>query len=186
MPLDINQLYRRYGSMVYRRCRQLLKDEGEAKDAMQDTFVKLIQSQATLDQEFPSSLLYRIATHVALNRIRTLQRHPEDRDEQLLYNIADGSDLEGTLIASRFLGRLFGKKEESLDQAVRVDTGLEKTIKGPTSTRVMAVMHFVDGLTLEEVADECGLSVSGVRKRLRKIKEMAVSLKTKEATEVLL
>jgi RNA polymerase sigma-70 factor (ECF subfamily) len=35
------------------------------------------------------------------------------------------------------------------------------------STQVMAVLHHVDGLTFEEVAREVGLSVSGVRKRLR-------------------
>jgi RNA polymerase sigma-70 factor (ECF subfamily) len=35
----------------------------------------------------------------------------------------------------------------------------------------MAVMHLVDGLTLDEVAVEVGLSVSGVRKRLRVLKE---------------
>jgi RNA polymerase sigma-70 factor, ECF subfamily len=31
----------------------------------------------------------------------------------------------------------------------------------------MAVLHFVDGLTLEEVAKETSFSVSWVRKRLR-------------------
>jgi RNA polymerase sigma-70 factor, ECF subfamily len=35
----------------------------------------------------------------------------------------------------------------------------------------MAVLHYVDGLSLEQVADEVGLSVSGVRKRLRKLRE---------------
>jgi len=35
------------------------------------------------------------------------------------------------------------------------------------STRTIAVMHYVDGMTLEEVAREAGMSVSGVRKRLR-------------------
>ena len=38
------------------------------------------------------------------------------------------------------------------------------------STRTMAVMHYVDGMTLEEVAGHVGLSVSGVRKRLRTLK----------------
>ena len=32
-------------------------------------------------------------------------------------------------------------------------------------------MLYVDGMTLEEVAAEVGLSVSGVRKRLRVLKE---------------
>ena len=39
--------------------------------------------------------------------------------------------------------------------------------KEPESSRTMAVLHFVDGMTLEETAREVGLSVSGVRKRLR-------------------
>ena len=39
----------------------------------------------------------------------------------------------------------------------------------------MAVMHHVDGMTLEQVARECGLSVSGVRKRLRRLRETLVT-----------
>ena len=35
------------------------------------------------------------------------------------------------------------------------------------STRTMAVLHLLDGMTLQEVANEVGMSVSGVRKRLR-------------------
>ena len=38
------------------------------------------------------------------------------------------------------------------------------------STRSLAFMHLVDGMTLEEVARESRLSVSGVRKRLRGLK----------------
>jgi RNA polymerase sigma-70 factor (ECF subfamily) len=34
----------------------------------------------------------------------------------------------------------------------------------------MAVLHYLAGLTLEEVAVEVGLSVSGVRKRLRSLR----------------
>lgn len=164
MPLDVDDLYRRYGAMVFRRCRQMLGNEHEAEDAMQETFVNLIRSQDTLDQQYPSSLLYRIATNVSLNRIRTRRRHPEDRNEQLLAGIADADETEGRLAADSFLGRLFGGKEES--------------------TRVMATLHFVDGLTLEEVAGECGMSVSGVRKRLRKIRELATALKAKEELEL--
>jgi len=44
------------------------------------------------------------------------------------------------------------------------------------STRTIAVMHLVDGLTLEEVAREVGLSVSGVRKRLRTLKARVAEL----------
>jgi RNA polymerase sigma-70 factor (ECF subfamily) len=41
----------------------------------------------------------------------------------------------------------------------------------PESSRTIAVLHYVDGLTHEEVARRTQLSVSGVRKRLRKLRQ---------------
>ena len=41
----------------------------------------------------------------------------------------------------------------------------------PESSRTIAVLHYVDGLTHEEVARRTRLSVSGVRKRLRKLRQ---------------
>jgi RNA polymerase sigma-70 factor (ECF subfamily) len=41
----------------------------------------------------------------------------------------------------------------------------------PASTRLIAVLLYVDRLTLDEVATEVGMSVSGVRKRLRTLKQ---------------
>jgi RNA polymerase sigma-70 factor (ECF subfamily) len=44
------------------------------------------------------------------------------------------------------------------------------------STREIAVMYYLDSMTYEEVARETGLSVSGVRKRLRNLKLKAQHL----------
>jgi RNA polymerase sigma-70 factor (ECF subfamily) len=41
--IDVEAVYRRYGPMVLRRCRTLLRDEERARDAMKDTFVKLVR-----------------------------------------------------------------------------------------------------------------------------------------------
>ena len=68
--LDVEALSVRYGGMVLRRCRRLLGNEDEALDASQDVFVRLVEQRERLTAEFPSSLLYRIATNVCLNRIR--------------------------------------------------------------------------------------------------------------------
>ena len=57
-----------------RRCRQLLRDEQEALDGCQDVFVRVIEHRRHLDARYPSSLLYRIATNVCLNRIRDRRR----------------------------------------------------------------------------------------------------------------
>ncbi len=147
MPVDVEAFYRKYGLMVLCRCRDLLGDGGEAEDAMQDVFVQLVRHQQRLHDGAPSSLLLRIATNVCLNRIRTRRRHPEDLDPGLLERIAAAPDEEARSAATLLLQRVFSRHQES--------------------TRVMAVLHLRDGWTLAEVAQETGMSVSGVRKRLR-------------------
>jgi RNA polymerase sigma-70 factor (ECF subfamily) len=144
--------------MVLRRCRQLLRDEEQALDATQDVFVRLLQHQGRLRDQFPSSLLYRMATNHCLNRIRDRRRAPQSADDELLSRIADHEDLEARLSARRVLDRLFGRQRES--------------------TRTIAVLHYLDRMTLEEVAQEVGLSVSGVRKRLRGLRASLVEMET--------
>lgn len=149
--MDVEALYQRYGPMVMRRCRQLLRDEDQAMDAVQDVFVQVLKHRKRLKADYPSSLLYRMATNLCLNRIRDTRRRGETRDEELLDRIADSEDVESRLEAGSLLDRLFQRQRES--------------------TRTMAVLHYVDGMTLEEVAREVGMSVSGVRKRLRGLRE---------------
>ncbi len=141
--------------MVMRRCRQILKDEGRAEDAMQDVFVELLRRENELRDQAPSSLLYRIATNTCLNRLRSRKRRPEEANDDLLGRIATADETEVSA-ARQLLTRLFGGE--------------------PESSRTIAVLHLVDGLTLEEVAHEVQLSVSGVRKRLRKLRSQIVEL----------
>jgi RNA polymerase sigma factor (sigma-70 family) len=154
--IDVEAVSRRYGPMVLRRCRRLLGDEQEALDACQDVFVRIVQRRARLDARYPSSLLYRIATNVCLNRLRDRRRAPVTRDEAVLYEIARAGEPGAASDARLLLDRLFGRH--------------------PESSRTIAVLHYVDGLTLEEVAAEIGMSVSGVRKRLRALRASLTEL----------
>jgi RNA polymerase sigma-70 factor (ECF subfamily) len=156
LAIDVEALYRKYGPMVLRRCRQLLKDEDKALDAMQETFVRLLRHRERLNDAGPSSLLYRIATNVCLNLLRGERRRPQADDEELLLSIASLDDHEERSGARSFLDQLFGGERES--------------------TRTMATLHYVDGLTLEETAVQVGLSVSGVRKRLRGLRAKGLTL----------
>ena len=148
--MDLDLLYRRYGPMVMRRCRRILRDEEEARDAAQDVFVQLLMRQKRLREDAPSSLLYRMATNLCLNRIRDSGRRRTAPDSALVEQIAGWDETEGRTEARDMLARLFRRE--------------------PASTRTMAFLHFVDGMTLEEVAGEVGMSVSGVRKRLRRLR----------------
>jgi RNA polymerase sigma factor (sigma-70 family) len=150
LAVDPEALYRTYGPMVLRRCRRIIGDEDRALDAMHDTFVRVCRSQEVLDARAPSSLLFRMATNHCLNLLRAERRRPETRDGALLLRIATSGEAGGQVHARDLLTRLFGKT--------------------PASSQTIATLHLVDGLTLVEVADQVGLSVSGVRKRLRALR----------------
>ena len=154
--MDIEQLYEKYGPMVLRRCRQLLGNEEEAMDATQDVFVKLLQSKQTI--EHPSSYLYVMTSNVCLSKIRSRKSRGDSGDETLLEQIAVMSRTEDRVSAWSVLQKLFGMH--------------------PESSRTIALLHFVDGMTLEETASEVGMSVSGVRKRLRGLRETLSRIET--------
>jgi RNA polymerase sigma factor (sigma-70 family) len=137
--------------MVLRRCRRLLGNNEEALDACQDVFVRVMEYRDRLNDGYPSSLLYRIATNVCLNRIRDRVRRPSTPDEERLASIA-AAETPGAGSEARLL----------LDWLFR---------RHPESSRTIAVLHYVDGLTYEEVANQTRLSVSGVRKRLRRLRQ---------------
>ena len=154
--LAFSKLYEAYAPMVYRRCMFLLKDEAEAKDMVQNVFLRVYERMDFLDLSQPSSLLWNTATRLCLNSIRDKRRRGLDVDSsELLLNIACAEEDDGRE-AGGILSRIFSKEQES--------------------TRTIAVLHYVDGMTLEETAETVGLSVSGVRKRLRTLQAKVKNL----------
>jgi RNA polymerase sigma-70 factor (ECF subfamily) len=63
----------RFGPMVYRRALSILRDPEDARDAAQEVFLKLINSEFALRDE-ASSWFYRVTTNLCLNRLRARRR----------------------------------------------------------------------------------------------------------------
>lgn len=151
MAINVEEFYKKYGPMVLRRCRSLLRDEHRALDAMQETFIKLLRYKDKLDDSGPSSLLYRMATNICLNMIKSDSRKPETESDEILEYIASNENIEKKTWAKDLIEKIFHTEK--------------------ASTREIAVMLYVDKMTLEQTAREVGLSVSGIRKRMRLLKE---------------
>lgn len=149
--MDVETLFKKYGPMVYRRCLQLLRDPHEAEDLSQEVFLRLLERSSSLHSEYPSSLLWNMATHLCLNRIRDRKRRGNDTgSEDLLLQIACLDEGQVALETRNLLEKIFGVH--------------------PESSRTIAVLHFVDEMSLEEVAEQVKMSVSGVRKRIRALR----------------
>ncbi len=126
---------------------------------MHDVFVQVL-SHPQLDHQGGSSLLFRIATNVCLNKLRSKRRRPEDGDDDVVAEIAEATDPGARNAARAMLDTLFRNE--------------------PETTALIAMLHLHDKMTLEETAAELGMSVSGVRKRLCKLRTKLRALDTWE------
>ena len=145
MKIDIEECYKKYAPMVFRRCSSLLRNEEEALDAAQDVFVNLLRYNKQLHGQFLSSLLYTIATNICLNRLRQRKQQGESIDCETLPLSADDPQFE------------------RVEDSMLMDAILENESE---STRAICFMYHGDGMTLQEIGEAMSLSISGVRKRL--------------------
>ncbi len=151
---DFDNLYRQFGPMVLRRCRFLLKNEEKALDAMQDVFVRLIERKEKITNVC-SSLLYTMATNICLNKIRSDKLRNGPEFDVIAEIVEDSASSEGT---------------EKIETSILLDCIFSER---DTKDRQIAILHYVDGYTLEETSKKMKMSVSGIRKRLEKLKEYA-------------
>lgn len=146
--------------MVLRRCRRMLKNEQSAYDAMHEVFLKVVSNQNRLTGAYPSSLLYRMATNVCLNRIRNEKKRSLDEYLHILHNTT-----------------FFENQEQETSAKALLRYVLEKEKETP---RKIAVMYFVNGMTIKEIAETVRLSTSGVHKHLDKLRQR---IKTREESD---
>ena len=146
MVIDVAAWYEKYGPMVIRRCRKILKSEEDALDAVHDVFVNLLRVETRLHGQFPSSLLYTMATNICLNRLRKQKREiPRDFSEE---HAAKSCVDEGF-------------------EQIEAEMVLETILKDESEiNRSICFMYHVDEMTLKEIGEVVGLSITGVSKRL--------------------
>jgi RNA polymerase sigma-70 factor (ECF subfamily) len=151
MKINVEEYYNRYAPMVLRRCRQLLRNEQEAMDALQEVFLRVLKYKDRMADNYPSSLLFRISTNVCLNLIREKRVNQINNSEDILTRITYFDENEKRFILRNLLDKFFRKEKPS--------------------TKEIAVLHFIDEMTLKEVSQEVGLSLSGVRKVIKKLRQ---------------
>jgi len=138
-------LYEKHAPAVYGRCRYLLRNDDEAKDALQEVFAKALRALPEFRAAAsPTTWILRIATHHCLNVLRS--RRAAWREELVVL----GKD------------RRVESEPPERRELVRVLLGA-----APKEAQEAAVLYYVDEMTQAEIAQELGRSLPTVRKRLR-------------------
>ena len=142
-PSDVAEgIYRTHGSWLMAFLRRRFAPQ-EAEDLAQDTYVQLVATKAEIRN--PRAFLARLALDAAgMQARRRLARPILVSDELMPPGISEPSDQEHSLLLKQAIQSL------------------------PPKLRVVFVLSRFGGLTYEEIANRCGVSVRTVEVRMSK------------------
>jgi RNA polymerase sigma-70 factor (ECF subfamily) len=154
---EVAEAYARYGPLVLLRCRRILRDPGAAEDALQEVFLRLWRyGEGFRGAESKVSWLYRVAERCCFDRLARQKRRAEvpleDQPEQGNAALAPVEDWNVVV-------RFFGQLEQRLQR--------------------VAVLHYIDELTQEEIAAEVGWSRQTVAKKLDLLRRRAAKARAR-------
>ncbi len=161
------RLVRDHGGRLLSVARRFLRDEEEARDAVQECFLSAYKALDRFDEGSRlSTWLHRIVINACLMRLRTRRRKPEDSIEELLPQFeADGHQVrhptpewEGS--AETLLAR---KETRSI---VR-----EAIDRLPDSYRSVLLLRDIEEFSTEEAARSLGVTANAVKIRLHRARQ---------------
>ncbi|HJQ08635.1 MAG TPA: sigma-70 family RNA polymerase sigma factor [Candidatus Saccharimonadales bacterium] len=135
-------LINRYKKGLYHHCFKFMRDEDEAEDVAHEAF---IEAYVHLDRYNPqfrfSTWLYKIATNLALMRLRKRRDVRMDEDE-----------------LDRIMSNLPGAEDLALHQELR-----DAVDALPMNYRTVVSMHYWHGKSYSEIAMHMGTSVGSIK-----------------------
>ena len=156
-------LFQRYSDRVYGIALGMVRNDAEAQDIVQETFLSAFRKLHTFRRESPfRGWLFRIASNASLMRLRTRRRRPEvpleirrpgfDDDGGHERPIVDWSPLAGQVLENEELG---GRLRRAIDDL-------------PDKYRVVLQMADYEHRTMKEIGVALELSVPAVKTRLHR------------------
>jgi len=158
------QLVDRYEDKVYRLAFRFVRNETEAKEIVQDTFLSVWRKLDTFkgDAQF-GSWVYRVAANAALMRLRSQRRHPEVSTEELPI---DFLDTYGQISPP---GDNWARRPDDELQSDELRRRIQAAVDElPEIYRTVFLVRDVEGLSTEETAEVLNISIPTVKTRLHR------------------
>lgn len=150
-------IMRRYNQRLYRVARAILRDDAEAEDVIQDTYVRAYQNlHQFAGYALFSSWLTRIAVHEALRRVRLRNRSQQldefEQDEEGSMKAVETSPDPEQRASNAELGRL-------LEEVV---------LELPDAYRGVVMLRDIEQMSTSETAEALDLTEQNVKVRLHR------------------
>ncbi len=151
-------LVSRYMRSVFAVTSSVLGQRDDAEDAVQDTFLRVLERIQLYDPKRPfAPWLYQVARNVARNRWRKIRRTKEERVEDIE---TSPDELDGDRPDDN---------TELSELRQRVNRAIDKL---PERQRTAFRLHDIEGYTTPEIADLLGVKEGTVRANLHHARKM--------------
>ena len=169
------QLVRSTSGRLLAAARRLLRNEEDARDAVQNAFVRAFQSLSRFRQESSiSTWLHRIVINEALMRLRSRAKSDEPSIDDLLPTfIADGHQTRDTVDWSE-------TADQALERAETAELVRRKIDELPEIYRTVLLMHDIEEMSHAEIAENLGVSTNVVKVRLHRARQALRTLLERE------
>jgi RNA polymerase sigma factor (sigma-70 family) len=153
-----SMLYRKYSGKVYGKCISILKHEDEARDAVQDIFVKIMLNLGNFGEKSQfSTWIYSITYNFCIDVIRK-----KKKDKTLFSeDIERAPDVAADEVPDEYLLEMDMKYLKQV---------LEEL---PTGDKMILLMKYQDDMSIKEIADILDKTESAIKMKIKRAKHKA-------------
>ena len=163
-PQAFEMLFERYEDAISRHVAQVVRSDSTAQDLVQEVFLRVWTHAAQWNGRGPfRAWLYRIATNLALNRLRAARRR---REQPLEVEDQRGEDEEQGLVPEWMIDESALGPDSLLDETEQRERILRLVGRLPEDKReVLHLVHEME-MSIRDAADELGIPEGTVKSRL--------------------
>jgi len=153
--------YDEYAGMLYRLSLSHLNNQEDAEDAVQDVFIKFLDSAHKIkDQEHERAWLVRVTINTCVDRIRRLNHHAKVSIDDIEEPRSHDVDLNTLLFTADCSDSL------------------------PFKIKTAVLLHYLEGYSIKEVASMLGISIPAAKMRLSRGRKLMKQYFEKEERHV--
>ena len=155
------QLYNRYKGKIFAKCISMLADEGLARDATQDVFIKVLLNLSRFtEQSSFSTWVYSITYNYCIDVIRRKKKVP--------------------LIFTEDVGKVSRETEVEIPDSVLLEMKQERLAKVlehlPPGDKAILMMKYIDDLQIKDIGEILGKLESAIKMQIMRAKQKSQAI----------
>ena len=166
LMIQLDELYRENKDRIEGFIRRMVRDEALAQDLTQETFIRAQRGLKNFREESsPRTWLFRIANNLCLDHLR------KEKGRGLMVDFFEYLDNRDDGVEESGMNEESDQQVHLLEQREMSQCVQEFVERLPKGYRSVMVLYYLEGFSIEEIAEILGTSPVSIRVRLHRARE---------------